>query len=222
MIEESLQTKETLAYSKLKTLILEGQFPKDKFLSQRMLATKVNTNISTIRSVLRLLESDNLIENVPQWGVRIPEETEEVLKDRYFMRELLEVGAVKQIIKRRDLLDFSGISIIEKAKLCDELSKDVSKNIEKFAKAHFEFHIELAKQSGSPLLLQSLSRIHFKSLILSHAQRGWALGASINHVLLVEAILHDEEQKAIDATIKHIRGGLQSELHALQSTNKSL
>ena len=218
MIEESLQTKETLAYSILKTMILEGQFPRDQFLSQRMLATKANTNISTIRSVLRLLESDNLIENVPQWGVRIPEETEEILKDRYFMRELLEVGAVKQILKRRESKDFNAVSIIEKARICDELSKDAAKNIEKFSKAHFEFHIELAKQSGSPLLLQSLSRIHFKSLILSHAQRGWALGASINHGPLVEAILHDEEQKAIDATINHIRGGLQSELRALRHT----
>ena len=217
MIEYGLQTKETVAYSKLKAMILEGQLPRDQFLSQRMLATKVDTNISTIRTVLRLLESDNLIENVPQWGVRIPEETEEVLIDRYFMRELLEVGAVQRIIKIRSSDSFSAKIIIEKAQFCDELSKDAKKNIEAFSKAHFEFHMELAKQSRSPLLLQSLTRIHFKSLILSHAQRGWALGASINHVSLVKVILQDDESNAIKATINHIRGGLQSELQALKS-----
>ena len=218
MMEDNLQTKETVAYSKLKNMILEGKFPRDQFLSQRMLATKVNTNISTIRTVLRLLESDNLIENVPQWGVRIPIETEDVIKDRYFIRELLEVGAVQRIIKLRDLKDFDSQAIIDKARYCDELAKDVTKNIESFSKAHFDFHMELAKQSGSPLLLTSLSRIHFRSLILSHAQRGWALGASINHETLVNAILHCEEKEAIEKTINHIRGGLQSELDAMRST----
>ncbi len=209
------KTKEEIAYELLKDLILRNELPKNQFLSQRMLAEKVKTNLSTIRTVLRQLESDNLIENVPQWGVRIPEETEEVLRDRYYIRELLEVGAVKLIVKNRENPTFNKKAIIEKAEICDAISRELPKNINNFAQAHFEFHLELAKKSGSALLLQNLSRLHFQSFILQNAQRGWAFGAFINHTDMVNIILNGTEKDAVAFTIKHIRGGLESELQTL-------
>ncbi|MFA7671973.1 MAG: GntR family transcriptional regulator, partial [Sphaerochaetaceae bacterium] len=135
------KTKEEQAYLELKNLILEGKLPTQKFLSQRMLAATVNTNINTIRTALRLLENDNLIENVPQWGVRIPMETEEVLRDRYFLRELLEVGAVKLLIRRRKAGNLDISSIIEKARICDDIAREEPKDISKFSKAHLDFHL---------------------------------------------------------------------------------
>lgn len=216
MIRENPKTKEELAYERLKTLILDGELPKSRFLSQRMLAEKVGTNITTIRTALRQLESDSLIENVPQWGVRIPLETEEILRDRYFMRELLEVGAVRLIVQRRGMPGFDSASIIQQAKLCDAISRETPKDVLRFSKAHFDFHVELAKHSGSPLLLQSLSRIHFRSLILQNARRGWARGLRVDHENLVEAILSGDEATAVEQTIKHIKGGLESELIALR------
>jgi DNA-binding GntR family transcriptional regulator len=215
MINATPKTKEEQAYIELKALILEGKLPTQKFLSQRMLAATVNTNISTIRTALRLLENDNLIENVPQWGVRIPLETEEVLRDRYFLRELLEVGAVKLIIRKRKSENLDISSIIEKASLCDKVAREEPKDISKFSKVHFDFHLELAQKSGSPLLLQSLEKIHFRSLIQSHAKRGWATGSHINHQLLVDVILAGDEKIAIEEMTKHIKGGLESELNTL-------
>jgi len=213
---EQPRTKEELAYERLKGLILAGELPRNQFLSQRMLAEKVGTNITTIRTALRQLESDDLVENVPRWGVRIPVETEEVLRDRYFVRELLEVGAVRRIIARRGTSSLDASAISEKARLCDATAKELPKDIEKFSKAHFEFHIELARQSGSPLLLLSLSRIHFKSFIQWNALRAWARGAPVNHENMVGIILNADEKTAIEAVVKHMRLGLESELRALQ------
>jgi len=216
MIQTSPRTKEELAYERLKGFILAGELPRNQFLSQRMLAEKAGTNITTIRTALRQLESDDLVENVPRWGVRIPIETEEVLRDRYFVRELLETGAVRRIIARRGTGGLDAGALLEKARLCDTIAGEQPMVVEKFAKAHFEFHIELVRQSGSPLLLLSLSRIHFKSFLMGNARRAWARGASVNHVHMVEVILKADEPTALEAVVTHMHLGLESELRALR------
>jgi DNA-binding GntR family transcriptional regulator len=219
---ELLKTKEQLAYDLLREIILKGDLPKNQFLSQRMLAERVNTNLSTIRTVLRQLENDHLIENIPRWGVKIPIETEAVLRDRYFIRELLEVGAIKLIIKNRDSPEFNAGKIMALAEQCDAILRKSSKDIDKFAKIHFDFHIEIAKQCGSPLLLESLSRIHFQGLILQNAIRAWGYGATSNHVVLADAILHKDEETCINIIIQHIQNGLKNELKTLKAEENEI
>jgi DNA-binding GntR family transcriptional regulator len=216
MIEPPPRTKEEQAYERLKNLILAGQLPRNQFLSQRMLAEKAGTNITTIRTALRQLESDDLVQNVPRWGVRIPRETEEVVRDRYFVRELLEVGAVRRIIARRGSGTIDTATISEKARLVDEIARELPKDIDKFSRAHFDFHVELARQSGSPLLLLSLSRIHFKSIMLGNARRAWARGAPVNHEDMVQLILESDEPSAVEAMVSHIQKGLEGELQTLR------
>jgi DNA-binding GntR family transcriptional regulator len=211
------RTKEELAYEDLKKLILSGDLPKGEFLSQRMLAHRVDTNITTVRTALRQLENDGLMENVPQWGVRIPEETEERLRDLYFMRELLEVGAVRRLVSRRELLDMDAIR--SKAKRCDALARELPENVIQFSQAHFDFHMELAKQSGSDLLVRSLNRIHFRSWLLWHDLRLWKRRHLVDHAKIVEVILTANEEEAVDEIRKHINKGLKMEVDELRKAD---
>ena len=210
------RTKEELAYEQLKILILSGELPKDEFLSQRMLAQRVDTNITTVRTALRQLENDGLMENVPQWGVRIPAETEERLRDLYFMRELLEVGSVRQLLQRRDTVDVK--TILEKAKRCDALARKLPDSLPEFSQSHYDFHMELAKQSGSGLLVQSLNRIHFRSWLMRHDVRLWTRKDLVNHQRMVNVIFSSSEEVAVSEIRKHIIGGLQIELSELRKS----
>lgn len=210
------KTKEELAYDDLKVLILSGELPKDEFLSQRMLAQRVDTNLTTVRTALRQLENDGLIENVPQWGVRIPAETEERLRDLYFMRELLEVGAVRRLVANRESVDVD--AIMEKAKRCDALARKLPDSIIEFSQSHFDFHMELARQSGSALLVQNLNRIHFRSWLLWHDLRLWRRRDLVDHQKMVEVIFSSTEDRAADAIRKHIAGGLEIELAELRKS----
>ncbi|HET7033493.1 MAG TPA: GntR family transcriptional regulator [Casimicrobiaceae bacterium] len=210
------RTKEELAYEDLKVLILSGQLPKDEFLSQRMLAQRVGTNITTVRTALRQLENDGLLENVPQWGVRIPVETEERLRDLYFMRELLEMGAVRRCVQNRDTVDVA--LIMAKAKRCDSLARKLPENVVAFSQAHFDFHLELAKQSGSELLVQNLNRVHFRSWLLWHDVRLWKRRNLVDHEKLVNVMFSTSEDDAAEAILRHIEGGLQAELAELRKT----
>lgn len=228
------KTQEELAYDSLKALILTGELPKGKFLSQRMLALRAGTNITTVRTALRQLESDGLLENVPHWGVRIPAETEARLRDLYFMRELLEVGAVRRFVQNRDAIDTS--EIIRLGNLCDALARKLPDSIVEFSQAHFDFHMELATQSGSDLLLQSLNRIHFQHWLHAHDHRLWLRGKTgavekpghsamvapreyslVNHKKMVDALLTADEETAAAEMRKHIYAGLQRELGELDS-----
>jgi GntR family transcriptional regulator, rspAB operon transcriptional repressor len=209
-----LKTKEEQAYDDLKLLILAGELPKNEFLSQRMLAQRVTTNITTIRTALRQLERDGLMENVPQWGVRIPGETEERLRDLYFVRELLETGAVRRLVERREVIDARLLR--EKARICDARASELPASVIAFSQVHFDFHMELARQSGSELLVQSLNRVHFRSWLLWHDVRLWQRRFHINHVKLIDVILTAPEKEAVAAMQKHIIGGLKMELDEIR------
>jgi DNA-binding GntR family transcriptional regulator len=209
-----LRTKEEQAYEDVKAMILSGGLPKDVFLSQRMLAAKVDTNITTIRTALRQLERDGLIENVPRWGVRIPVETEERLRDLYFVRDILEIAAVRRIIELRDSVDAAILR--EKAKIADAFARKLPDNVVAFSQAHFDFHLEVAKQSGSELLFYSLNRVHFRNWLLWHDVRLWKNRHLIDHQKLVEIILTAPEGEAIKYMRLHINNGLENELAELR------
>ena len=204
-------------YVRLKGMILTGKLPEGRFLSQRMLARETGSTVITVRAALRQLENDRLIENVPQWGVRIPEETEETIGDRYFLRELLEVGAVTRIVERRDRIDST--ELMERAAACDQLSAESGSDFQLYAQRHYELHQTLTDLSGSPLLAQAYARLWMRSLMLWNAQRGWLRGFDRSptlHQELVTAIVTEDRGTAVAAMVEHIRHGLQLELDALR------
>jgi DNA-binding GntR family transcriptional regulator len=208
-----LETSEMIAQRKLKELILAGELPMNEFLSQRMLAERIDASIVSLRAALRYLESEGLIESVPRWGVRIPAETPESLQDRYFVREVIEVAAVRRMLERkatgcREIL-------LAKADVCDRMAKEKPDKAVRFAEVHFDFHHALAECSGSKLLVDCIDRLSLRTLMFWNAQRGWAHGLSrIQHVRLVEDLFGEGVESAEQAIRDHVRQGLEYELQA--------
>lgn len=216
-------TKEEEAYKDLRKLILHGTLPIGVFLSQRQLADQVKAAVVTVRGALRRLEGDGLVESQPKWGFRIVQETEEQLRDRYFMREILEVTAVERIVERRDPADEKRIR--ELAKYCDEASDCASGvNVTEFAERHSNLHLTMAKCSGSTILAETLERMNLRSLMLTNAARGWGRGRDrlpSYHQELVEAIFTYDKEKAVAAIRQHVRRGLEWELEAIHEKENS-
>lgn len=131
------------------------------FLSQRRLASRVDAAVVTVRAALRQLENEGLIENVPRWGVRIPLETEDSLKDRYYVREVFETEAVKQIVNKRSQLDPA--KLYELAKACDRIVFDSEGNPKHFGILHYKLHCKIVEMSGSPLLTKTFEKISLKA-----------------------------------------------------------
>ena len=211
-----MKTSEEITYERLRELILNNHFPQGEFLSQRKLAQEVGATIVTLRSSLRLLENDGLIENVPKWGVRIPVETEKSMTDRYYLRELLEVGSLALIREHPD--DGSNYALMmEKARICDSLRPHNS-TPQEFARAHMDFHLTLTQLSGNNLLMMEMMRVNFRSMMRSNAVRAWSIFDETPdyHAILVEKMFHAEPEEAFRLLREHIRHGCELELATLR------
>ena len=211
-----LITQEHKAYERLKDMILRGELPRGEFLSQRKLAEEAGTAVITVRGALRRLENDGLIENVPKWGVRVPVETPEAARDRYFMREILEVGAVRYMAQRwaREQAD----RLREMARACDACEGTSEEDVERFSHLHQSLHLFIAECTGSHRLLDNLTRLFTIGFMQANARRGWARGRDHgpdHHTAFAESLLSGDPDRAEQAMREHIARGLSHELEIL-------
>ncbi len=209
-------TSEQQVADLLRDRILAGDLPVGEFLSQRKLAELVGFSVISVRGALRQLENEGLLENIPHCGVRIPKETGAVIRDRYFVRTVLENAVVEQICGKLD--GKAAEKLEELAEELDRLAEDRSDaTIRRFAELHQEFHLLLAESAGSPLLVQLLRRVIHPSRMILNARRTWEVspGTHGNHRILMDAILQGPADAAAQIMQDHIRAGLDSELAAL-------
>jgi len=215
------RTDEELACERLRKALINGELPIGEFLSQRKLADIADVSVVTVRSALRILERDGIVENVPRWGVRIPVETEATLRDRYFMRELLEIAAVRRLVEQASQNDARMLR--ELAERCDAAS---SADLATFAEAHFDLHHAITMCSGSPLLVETLDRVFYRTRMLFDAQARLVRlvnreAYNVRHVPLVEDLLSGDLALAERSMRSHIELGYQFELDALRNPTPS-
>ena len=211
-------TCEEKTYERLKTLILTGKLPKGEFLPQRGLAQQVGATIVTLRSALRLLGNDGLIENVPKWGVRIPVDTIKSVTDRYYVRELLEAGAAEKLLEN-PTGDMQA-ELIGLAKECDRMVPDSPESYRDFAEKHVRLHLRMAELSGNQLLVQTLTRLNFRSMMLSNARNAWMIQLeylqNAHHENFIRELFSLPRAEALNTVHTHIRRGLRMELAVLE------
>lgn len=209
-------TSEQQVVERLREYILAGRLPVGEFLSQRKLADLTTTSVISVRGALRQLENEGLIENVPRMGVRIPQDTPSSVRDRYLVRKALEIAAVEQICGT--LPEDARHALLTMATQLDRLaSEHTEENTQEFAQLHHDFHLLIAENAGSPLLVQMLRRVINPSLMMLNAARSWKKPSELhqNHTKLAEAIVSGNTTEAAQSLQAHIQVGLESELAAL-------
>jgi len=214
------QTQEDHVYQAVRDGILVGELPVGEFLSQRKLAERFDTSLITLRSALRRLENDGLIENIPRWGVRIPEDMPEQVQDRYFMREVLELAALARALPNMDEAQWRRLG--ELAAACDTNAGGDEAAVRAFATAHQALHRCLVEYAGSPLLFEQYDRLMARNLMLINARRGWATGRDRepkHHQALIQNLRELSPAKAAAALRDHIRRGLEHELVVMKEDN---
>lgn len=217
------KTDEELAYERLRKAFINGELPIGEFLSQRKLAQIADVSVVTVRAALRMLERDGIVENVPRWGVRIPVETEDLLSDRYFVRRLLEIAAVRRLVERSSEKDAQ--TLRELALRCDDLvASGRPADLAAFAQVHFDLHRYIAWCSGSPLLVETLERVFYRTMLLFDTRMTLVSKESytVRHVPLVEDLLSGDRSVAEQSMLSHIERGLQFELEAVRNQSSAV
>ena len=219
------RTSEEITYDRLRKMILHGDLPVGKFLPQRMLAEKAEAALVTVRAALRSLENDGLIENIPRWGVRIPEETEEGIGERFLFRRALEVATARQVAlihvrvphrppdcKVRD--DNAHRTLKDLAIRCDSMFASRAEHFEELVELHWLFHRTIGRFASAPMISEQIERFSQRAIMVMNAKRSWLdlPAGSFNHVQLIEDIFSDDVGLAKRAMRRHIRSAFRHEL----------
>ena len=87
-------------YSDLQKDILSGELASGSKLTEQVICNRYNVSRTPVREALRQLESDGLIENIPNRGAFVTGLTRRDISDLFDLRALFEIQAVEWAIKR--------------------------------------------------------------------------------------------------------------------------
>lgn len=99
-LEPSNQPLSTSLFYDIQKDILSGEIKPDTKLTEQSLCKKYNVSRTPVREAFRQLESDGLIENIPNRGAFVIGLSKRDISDLFDLRCLFEVQAIEWAIKR--------------------------------------------------------------------------------------------------------------------------
>ncbi len=213
-------TSSEKAYRRIQQAIVEGEFPRGEFLSQRMLAELAGTSIISAREALKRLEYEGFLESVPRWGVRIPHDSRESIIERYALREAIEVMVA--YLLSRAIEPRRAEELKKRSDECDAICSDSADGVSRFAEEHRQLHLYMAECTGNQLLKEELERLGLRTLLYQSAKTTWARKVDNWerwHRSLIDEILTGDPARAQEAMHRHIQHGL---YHDLQMFDQGL
>lgn len=164
--------------------ILGGGYPPGSWLRLNKLTRETGTSLIPVREALRILETERLVESIPNRGARVVPISTSDMNDLYAVRIVLEVEAVRlspplndmEVEALEDVLSLIQIAVANQDR--DEVIR-----------LNREFHFSVYRRSGSPWLLYLIE------LLWNHIERYQRLSLEFRHDAA------DEEHRAIVAAL---------------------
>ncbi|MBH0157383.1 GntR family transcriptional regulator [Fictibacillus sp. 5RED26] len=149
------ETVEQKVYHLIKNAILNRQIAPGNQLFENAIAQKVNASRTPIRSAIMKLESEGLVNVIPNKGAFIVQPTIEEMVQAFEMRKTLEEMAIKT--------GFSNLAT-EEVKELKQLLKEMKsaykeRKIVPYQEKNNEFHLVIAKASGNSYLIEFMKKI---------------------------------------------------------------
>jgi DNA-binding GntR family transcriptional regulator len=181
-------TSVEVAYVGLRAAIVNGEYRPGVPLRPHELSKELGVGLIPIREALRRLETERLVDSVPNKGSRVANISSADLKDVYAARILLEQEALRLAWPRLTpdvLAKLRGLN----ARLVDEVRGE---NPE-FYEIHRALHFTMYEQSQSPWLL------HMIEILWGHTERYRRLAGHLKPFIDVGDDLHDKVLDTIEA-----------------------
>lgn len=202
-IENTPVTLRELALAKIRQAIISGYFKAGDRLVERSLCEELGVSRTVVREVIRYLEAEGLIENLPKKGPIVAVLTWEVAEQIYDIRLLLESEAAKDCAKIADANDKKRLhqTLLRIAKASHD--HDDNERVEA-SQAFYETLFSIARHHIAWEIVQRLnSRIsRLRALTLRSPQRQVAGFERMSRIY--EAIEENNPQQARDAVKQHL------------------
>lgn len=206
----------TEAYYKIRDKVLKGEIGLGQPISRRNLAEEFGMSFVPVAEAIQRLESEGMLETLPRVGTRVRVPTANDVRDRYIVREALEVQCARLFCERATLAEREELTLM--AQRLDEMAQrlgqacEVGKAISEaqfeFQLYHVRFHMRLAECAGCVPLYEMLEKnqvLIFNWLCDistdSHMPAQW-------HNDLIAVVCGNDPDAAALAMGKHIRTGM--------------
>ncbi|MVW79477.1 GntR family transcriptional regulator [Bordetella sp. 02P26C-1] len=198
------ETVERVA-DELKAGILEGRYAPGQRLISRDIVEVLGVSRSSLREAFRRLEADGLVHLIPNRGAVVRRLSPDEIRHIYQIREALEGYAAQYTAQRINEGDNRRrlTAVVERGRKHRE-----QLNFQQFAIDNRDFHREIVRISGNPLLAELIEKYHQPVFISQLRQlisvEDVILLAVDEHDLIAEAILAGDPSAAYEAMKKHL------------------
>ena len=154
-------------YLSLKQRILANEIQPNQRLMQQDVANDYNASRTPVREAFRLLEQDNLVERIPQGGVRVVELDIDAIREIFAVRAELEAYAIKLACKNISDEDLYNLhNIARQAREIMQSPFSMRDKYFKLLQLNSIFHDTIYTATGSRYLLSFLSGLREMVLCL--------------------------------------------------------
>ena len=219
IVSERIRSREAEVYDKLEEEILSGVHKRGSALTEMSVSERLGVSRTPVRSALRRLAEEGLVEISPNRGAVVVGVTVDDLIDTYKIRTRLE-GLASSMAALR-------ITDEEKKKLAEsvELAEYyVTKgDAEHLKELDTTFHSIIYQASGNRMMCRILTELHrniraYRKLSLSVPGR---LERSIEeHREIMKAVLDGDAEKADMLTSMHVERAMCNMVSAMQEKEK--
>jgi DNA-binding GntR family transcriptional regulator len=200
----------------LRRAILEFHFKPGDRLIERELCDLVGVSRTSVREALRHLESEGLVQNLPNKGPVVATVTREEAQALYEVREALEGLAARLFTERAT------------AKQVDNLQEALNRLAAAFGQGDIRlivaeatgFYEVLLEGCGNPIIRDQIRALQARVVFLrgtSMSQPGRAPGSRQEMRAIVDAIVRRDGTAAEEAAKQHVRRARDAALAVLQA-----
>ncbi len=188
------QGQRELAYDKLRRLLILQRVPEGERLREPEWVEKLGVNRVALREAFARLEAEGLIERGPVSGYRVPELSDEEMREILRVRCILECGAIDELC-RAGKPDERALKPMEDA--CDELAHLIERSyLLGASEADRRFHEVLVAAAGNRRLSMLYQRAPLPMLhgrIIGQEQWAAECRVSLDHHRQIVAALRQAD-----------------------------
>jgi len=192
----------TLAYNKLRWLILTGEIAPGEKLKISGLREKLETGASPIREALSLLVADQLVVRHEQRGFRAAETSVENFDEILELRCSLEEKAV-----RKSIANATGEWEERLVLVHHRMTKLAGDRSDAFEREHKNFHMALIGNCSSPLLMRFCSQLYDLNIryryLAARSNSYKGRGIEDEHRQIMDAALDGQTDVTVDLLVSH-------------------
>lgn len=209
------------AYQRIKQQILSCKLKPGERLTSRAMAKIAGVSIIPVIHALQRLENEGLVETQQGWGSRVIQLDQSTIRDRFWLREAIECQIVR--ILSSTLTHHQALELTQFTRQLD-LYGCAETVDERYWAADHEFHLMLAKFSGSKTLLQEIQKINLFRILQGAREYMLTQHESFppdHHMRIVEAILTHNPDHAEKVMRDHLYHRSHGPLKAIEIISKS-